>query len=73
MQTITSKLLAQLNAKRGLKYPDIGFLFFADIKGNGTSCNAIWQIINANGGVTRSELNARSKRQQCDKIRAALG
>lgn len=72
MTTTTEKLLNELNAARGLKYPDIGYSFFADVKGDGTNRRRVYTIINTGGGVTFSELNAATARQRCDKIRAAI-
>jgi hypothetical protein len=52
------RALDELNAARGKKYPDIGYVYYADIKGNGgVSRRSIWHVIYQNGGVTRSELN----------------
>jgi len=70
--TTTEKLLKQLNELRGLKYLEVGYSYFADIKGHGIPSKAIYTIINANGGITRSELNATTSRERCQKIRAAI-
>ncbi|QXN71369.1 hypothetical protein RCGINGERSNAP_101 [Rhodobacter phage RcGingersnap] len=32
-RNMTERLLAELNAARGLKYPDLGYSYFADVKG----------------------------------------
>lgn len=72
MTTTTEKLLNELNAARGLKYPAIGYTFFADVTGDGTNRRRVYTIINARGGVTFSDLNAATPRKRCDKIRAAI-
>lgn len=71
-KTTTARLLRELNAKRGLKYPDIGYVFFADVGGDGRYCPRVYKIINADGGVTLSDLNGATARKRCDNIRAAL-
>ena len=73
MKSQTDKLLERLNALRGVKYPDMGYCFFADIKGDGLGNKAIWQIINENGGVCYATgLNARTPHLRCQLIRAAI-
>lgn len=72
MSTVTEKLLNQLNTARGLKYPDIGYSYFADITGDGRKRRSIYTIINAGGGVTYSEMNASNPRDRCDNVRAAI-
>jgi len=68
--TTTEKLLNDLNHTKGLKYPDIGYSYYADIKGDGQNNRKVYTIINENGGVTRScTLNAKSARKRCDNIR----
>lgn len=69
--TVTSRLVDKLNKARGLSYPAIGYLMFADIKGDGISKPALFEIINAGGGVRRSDLNG-PPRQRCAKLRAAI-
>lgn len=68
----TEKLLKELNAARGLKYPDIGYSYFADIKGDGRNIRSIYIIINENGGVCYSSLNGKTPRERCNKIRRAI-
>ena len=71
-RNMTERLLAELNAARGLKYPDQGYSYFADVKGDGTYSPRIWTICNPQGGVTFSDLNAATPRARCEKIRAAI-
>jgi hypothetical protein len=68
----TEKLLTALNAYRGKVYPDIGYSYFADIKGDGRNIRSIWTINNDKGGVTYSDLNGRNPRERCARIRAAI-
>lgn len=69
--SVTSRLLAELNAARGLVYPDIGYSYFGDVKGDGVFRPRVYTIVQG-GGVTLSDLNAPSARQRCNKIRAAI-
>lgn len=69
--TTTEKLLIELNAARGVAYPDPGYTYFADVRGDGRNIKSVWTIL-ASGGVTRSDLNAATPRQRCDKIRDAI-
>lgn len=69
----TKRLLAELNAARGLAYPDVGYTYFAGVTGAGGKYRpSVYTIINAGGGVTYSDLNDVSARKRCDKIRAAI-
>lgn len=71
--TTTDKLLAELNALRGVKYPEIGYCYFADVSGNGDNRKSVYQVIGEHGGVSSAwELNDRNARKRCDKIRAAI-
>lgn len=40
-KTTTEKLLTQLNIKRGLEYRDIGYSYFADIRGDGRNIRSV--------------------------------
>ncbi len=68
-KTKTDLALAALNEARGLKYPDIGYLCYTNVTGDGRSpaYRSIWHIINAGGGIARSHLNCAS-----DKAALAL-
>ena len=68
----TKSLLAELNAIRGLRYPEVGYCYFADLKGDGTHSPRVYTIVNPHGGVTLSHLNAPTARERCEKIRAAI-
>lgn len=49
--------LDRLNEIRGLKYPDVGYCYYADVKGDGRNIRSVWRIINAQRGVSYSEMN----------------
>ena len=68
----TEKLLRELNTINGVAYPGIGYVFFADIVGDGIARPRIYTVVNANGGVTLSELNDTNPRKRCTKIRDAI-
>lgn len=68
----TESLLAELNTARGLQYPEVGYCYFADVKGDGTYSPRVYTIVNTQGGVTLSCLNAPTARERCEKIRAAI-
>jgi hypothetical protein len=72
MATKTERLLDKLNAARGLSYPEIGFAYFADIRGDGFGRRSVYQIFNEAGGVIYSSLNGKTPRETCDRIRVAL-
>lgn len=72
MTNTTTKLLNELNAALGLKYPDIGYAMYQDVVGNGIAKPRIYVIVNAGGGVTFSELNDASAIKRCANIRAAI-
>lgn len=62
-----------LNAQRGLKYPMVGHLRYANIVGDGRSYRSLYVIINDQGGVGYSEYNDRTTHRTLGKLRAALG
>ncbi len=68
----TIDLLSELNGLNGKKYPDIGYLYWADVYGSEQHNPRIWVIINQGGGVTLSDLNGKTPRERLDKILAAI-
>ena len=64
--------LARLNAKNGLSYPDRGYSYYADIKGDGTNTKRVYTIINKDGGVTRSHMNGDTMRQTLAAIEGEI-
>ena len=71
--TTTEKLLNELNDKKGLSYPDVGYSYFADIKGDGRNIRSVYTIINENGGVCYNRsLNGETPRKRCANIRQAM-
>lgn len=71
-QSITDALLDNLNATKGLTYPQVGYSYFADVKGDGRNIRSVYTIVNHAGGVTYSTLNGRTSRARCQNIRAAI-
>lgn len=43
--------LAGLNRMKGLVYPAVGYVYYADVKGDGTNQRRVYRICNENGGV----------------------
>ena len=68
----TQELLTKLNKARGFKHPDIGYQYWADIKGDGQDHFATWTICNPGGGVQRSVLNRPSAGARCEAIRSEI-
>ena len=63
--------LARLNAARNLTYPDVGYSYYADIKGDGVYRPRVYTVTNARGGVTHSSMNGATKRKTLERINAA--
>lgn len=61
-----------LNAKRGLTYPMIGHLRYANIVGDGRRYRSLYVIINDQGGVSYSGYNDRTPKKTLGRLRAAL-
>ena len=70
--SVTEKLLRELNDARGIVYPQVGYCFFADIKGDGRNIKKVYSVVNENGGAVYSNLNASTPRERCQRIRKAL-
>ena len=48
-------LCDSINQSRGLNYPSIGYLFYADVKGDGIKRpRLVWQVISDHGGIGRA-------------------
>lgn len=71
-KSTTDRLLDELNALRGLSYPQKGYTYFANVAGDGRTHRTVYTITTDGGGVSHSELNADHARARCDKIRAAI-
>jgi len=55
------RLCAAINARRELVYPSVGYLYYADIRGDGVRRRrTVWQIITPSGGVCRAAENRRA-------------
>lgn len=61
-----------LNASRGLKYPMVGHMRYANITGDGRNYRSLYVIINDDGGVTYSSLNGASRVKTLANLRNAL-
>lgn len=61
-----------LNAHKGLKYPMIGHMRYANIAGDGRRYRSLYVIINDGGGVAYSEYNARSPKETLRKLEEAV-
>lgn len=76
MQRITHKHVEQAceryNAARKLKYPAIGHLQWADIRGDGSNRRGLYVTINENGGVSSSNKRRRTMRQTIAAIDLAI-
>lgn len=64
--------LKTLNEKRGFAYPEVGYCYYGDIKGNRRNIKSLYTIINANGGVTRSNLNGYTMRETLGNIERSI-
>jgi hypothetical protein len=71
-RTVTEKLLTELNQLRKLTYPNIGFLYWADVDGRGTYLPRVYVIINEQGGINLSALHHNNSNQRCKNIRQAI-
>lgn len=77
MERVTDKHVeracARYNAARGLDRTSIGYLQWADIRGDGHSKRGLWVTINANGGVgSHYGLRGKTKRETLARIDAAI-
>lgn len=64
--------IERLNKRNNTVYPNIGYVYYADIKGDGTHEPRVYKIINADGGVILSTLNGRTKRETVININATV-
>jgi len=69
MSTKTEKLLNQLNQLRGKVYPDKGYMFWADVRGDGSGRKGCYTIINGDGGITSNKYSGVSNRVRCEWLR----
>ena len=73
MTTIIDKELDRLNAKLNVRYPEIGYSYYSNVKGDGYNYKRyIYTITNAEGGVVYSPLNGRHARETISNIRAKI-
>ncbi len=69
-----NEALNRLNGQRGKAYPDKGYVYYADIKGDGSNRKGFWQIIDANGAVSNAgyEFRGKTKRATVARIVAVI-
>lgn len=60
---VLNRALAAMNAARGLSYPDQGYTYWADVRGDGRYRPGLYVIINAQGGVAQSTLARKTRRE----------
>lgn len=65
------KACERLNKARRLKYPERGYIYWADIRGDGSNRRGLYVVINDNGGVTSSGLRGRTMRETVAILDAA--
>ena len=67
------RLLDELNTINGVKSGQMGYSYFADIKGDGGPIRRkVYTVISPLGGVTYSPFNALSRNVTAARIRAAI-
>lgn len=68
---IIDKLCETLNRLNGLVYPMAGYVYFADVKGDGQAKRKVYMVMNDAGGVSLC-YNGATYRQTADNIRKVL-
>lgn len=58
-----TKACKALNTARGVVYPQKGYTYFADIRGDGASRPSLWVIVNEQGGIASSTLNRSTRKE----------
>lgn len=62
-----------LNRKRGLSMSNqIGWHYWADVRGEGRYRPRVWVVVNAQGGVSSSDLNRPTRRGTYDAIQRLI-
>lgn len=69
--TTIDKLCQAINAARGLQYPNKGYLYFADVKGDGRRRRRVWCITSDAGGITSTH-NGKTYRHTAAALREVL-
>ena len=65
------KLCEAINTKKGLIYPSVGYLYYANIAGDGRRHRTVYQIIREGGGVAAVH-NGYHAKATAANLRAAL-
>jgi hypothetical protein len=70
-KTTIDKLCEELNKARRVQYPQRGYTYFADIKGDGRNIRRVYVITGDAGGVTTCH-NGATYRQTAKNLREVL-
>jgi len=65
------KLCEAINKARNVAYPEIGYLYFADVWGDGRNVRKVYRVCNNLGAVERCH-NASSYKQTAQNLREVL-
>ena len=65
------KLCEAINKARNVAYPEVGYLYFADVKGDGQNRRKVYRVCNKLGGVEACH-NASSYKQTAQNLREVL-
>lgn len=68
---VIDKLCEAINKAQGLSYPDIGYLYHANIAGDGRKHRTVYAIVNQGGGVS-AVYNDGSPQKTAQKLRDVL-
>ena len=60
---VLNRALKAMNDARGVVYPQRGYTYWADIRGDGRYRPGLYVIINEHGGVTNSTLARKTRRE----------
>lgn len=71
-KTVTDTLLGIINTMNGKEYPDVGYVYSANLNGGYVNKKNIWTIANDMGGVTYSDLNRATPNKTCDALRGRI-
>lgn len=70
-KTIISTLCDLINEANNIQYPQPGYYYFADVKGDGRNIKSVY-IVMSGGGVVYSSANGSSRRKTAENLRIIL-
>lgn len=70
-KTIIDTLCQAINKTNRVIYPNVGYLMFANIRGDGRNKRSVYCVSNKQGGVT-SVHNGKTYRQTANNLRVKL-